>query len=232
MNPYQTLKKEAYEANMELPRQRIVIYTFGNVSALDRNKGVYAIKPSGVPYSELKPDDMVIVDLENNVVDGDLKPSSDTKTHTVLYNHFPEINGIVHTHSAYAVAWAQAKRAIPIYGTTHADHLTDDVPCTAVMSDEMIQGDYEYATGMQIIETFENLNYREIEMVLVACHGPFTWGNTAQKAVYNAVVLEELARMALFTEQINPDITPLKQALKEKHYYRKHGKNAYYGQTK
>lgn len=231
MSNYKTLKEEAYEANMELPRQKVVVYTFGNVSALNRDKGVYAIKPSGVPYADLKPEDMVIVDLENNVVEGSLKPSSDTKTHTVLYNHFPEINGVVHTHSTYAVSWAQAKRAIPIYGTTHADHLAADVPCTEVMSDELIQGDYEHSTGIQILETFKHLNYQEIEMVLVASHGPFTWGKTAAKAVYNAVVLEELAKMALFTEQINPDISRLKQALIDKHYYRKHGKNAYYGQN-
>ena len=230
MNPYQTLKEEAWQANIELYKQGVVIYTFGNVSVIDRPKGVVAIKPSGVPYNELDSKDIVVVDLDNNKVDGDLNPSSDTKTHLVLYNHFSEIAGVVHTHSTYAVSWAQAQKAIPILGTTHADHMPVDVPCTNLMTDDAIQGDYETETGHQIIETFKKLDYREIEMVLVGGHGPFTWGKTVEKAVYNAVMLEELAKMAYLTGAINPKIDRIKQSLINKHYQRKHGKNAYYGQ--
>ena len=230
---YQSLKEEAYEANLEIPRQRLAIYTFGNVSAIDRAAGVVAIKPSGVPYAELKAADMVLVDLDNRVIEGAARPSSDTKTHTLLYRHFEHIGGVCHTHSTHAVAWAQAIRPIPNLGTTHADHLTAAVPVTEVMTDEMIQGDYEHETGNQIIELFrrEKLSPEEVGMVLVACHGPFTWGKTAAKAVYNAAVLEELAKMACLTLQINPLTTSIKQTLIDKHYFRKHGKNAYYGQS-
>lgn len=226
------LKYAAWEANMEIPKQRLAIYTFGNVSAIDRASGIVAIKPSGVPYDLLQPADMVLVDLDNRVVEGNKRPSSDTKTHTLLYRHFPEIGGICHTHSTYAVAWAQAMKAIPNLGTTHADHLVAAVPVTAVMTDEMIVGDYELETGHQIINKFKEEGYSpmEVEMVLVACHGPFTWGKDAAKAVYNAGVLEELAKMAYLTLQINPLTPSIKQTLKDKHYYRKHGKNAYYGQ--
>lgn len=233
MDKYKTLREAAYEANMEIQRQRLAIYTFGNVSAIDRAAGVVAIKPSGVPYSVLKPADMVLVDLDNQVLEGNLRPSSDTKTHTLLYRHFDTIGGICHTHSTYAVAWAQAIREIPNLGTTHADHLTTAVPVTDVMSDEMILGNYEHETGNQIIDTFarQNLLPSEVEMVLVACHGPFTWGKDAAKAVYNAAVLEELAKMAYLTMQINPGIAPIKQTLVDKHYFRKHGKQAYYGQN-
>jgi L-ribulose-5-phosphate 4-epimerase len=229
-NKYDELRKQAYEANMMLPEKGLVLYTFGNVSAIDREEGVIAIKPSGVAYEELKVEDMVIVDLENNIVDGDLKPSSDTKTHVVLYRNFPETGGIVHTHSTHAVAWSQALRSIPILGTTHADHLSRDIPCTKVMSETMVQGDYEVETGNQIVQVFEGLSYKEIEMVLVASHGPFTWGKTAEKAVYNSVVLEELARMAYLTLSVNRDVPRLSPHLIDKHYTRKHGKNAYYGQ--
>ena len=217
---------------MEIPRQRLAIYTFGNVSAIDRAAGIVAIKPSGVPYDQLKVEDMVLVDLDNNVVEGNKRPSSDTKTHTFLYRHFPEIGGICHTHSTYAVAWAQATRAIPNLGTTHADHLVAAIPVTEVMSDAMILGDYEHETGQQIINLFkkDGLSPTEVEMVLVACHGPFTWGKDATKAVYNAGVLEELAKMAYLTLQINPATPLIKQSLSDKHYHRKHGKNAYYGQ--
>lgn len=233
MDKYKTLREAAYEANMEIQHQRLAIYTFGNVSAIDRAAGVVAIKPSGVPYSALKPADMVLVDLDNQVLEGNLRPSSDTKTHTLLYRHFDTIGGICHTHSTYAVAWAQAVREIPNLGTTHADHLTKAVPVTEVMSDEMILGNYEHETGNQIIDTFtrQNLSPSEVEMVLVACHGPFTWGKDAAKAVYNAAVLEELAKMAYLTMQINPAIAPIKQTLVDKHYFRKHGKQAYYGQN-
>jgi L-ribulose-5-phosphate 4-epimerase len=229
---FKTLKEEAYEANLEIQRQKLAIYTFGNVSAIDRAAGVVAIKPSGVPYSDLKPEDMVLVDLENQVIEGSKRPSSDTKTHILLYRQFEKIGGVCHTHSTYAVAWAQALRSIPNLGTTHADHLTKAIPVTEVMTDAMILGDYEHETGNQIIELFkkQNLSPDEVEMVLVASHGPFTWGKDAAKAVYNATVLEELAKMAYLTLQINPKIKPIKQSLNEKHYFRKHGKNAYYGQ--
>lgn len=230
MSQYQELKERVYEANLELPKHDLVVYTFGNVSAIDRNAGVFAIKPSGVPYDDLTPDDIVIVDLDYQVVEGKLRPSSDTKTHAVLYRNFPDIGGIVHTHSTYAVAWAQAIRSIPIFGTTHADHLQADVPVTDLMSDEMIKGDYEEETGHQILNIFENLSYEEVPMVLVARHGPFTWGKNEEKAVYNSVVLEELAKMAYLTELINPKIPRLEKALVDKHYLRKHGADAYYGQ--
>ena len=234
MSRYKSLKEEAYLANMEIPAHGLAIHTFGNASACDRDAGVFAIKPSGVPYPSLKPEDMVIVDLDGNKVEGDLNPSSDTNTHALLYRSFPSIGGIAHTHSTYAVAWAQAKRDIPIYGTTHADHLPGDVPCTAVMSDSMIKGDYEVETGNQILQEFERRGLRpeECEMVLVACHGPFTWGGNAAKAVYNSVVLEELAKMALLTEQLAPGLPRLNDALINKHYQRKHGANAYYGQDR
>jgi L-ribulose-5-phosphate 4-epimerase len=232
MSKYNDLKKQCYECNMELPRKNLVIYTFGNVSAIDRKNNIFAIKPSGVDYDKLRPEDMVICDLNNNILEGNLRPSSDTKTHALLYRNFPDIGGVVHTHSTYACSWAQAIKPIPIFGTTHADHLAADIPCTKVMTDEMIKGDYEEETGNQILEIFKDFSYKEIEMVLVACHGPFTWGKTPEKAVYNSAVLEELAKMALFTLQINPDAKGLKQSLIEKHYNRKHGKNAYYGQSK
>jgi L-ribulose-5-phosphate 4-epimerase len=229
---FKTLKEQAYEANLEIQRQKLAIYTFGNVSAIDRAAGVVAIKPSGVPYSDLKPEDMVLVDLENQVIEGSKRPSSDTKTHILLYRQFEKIGGVCHTHSTYAVAWAQALRSIPNLGTTHADHLTTAIPVTEIMTDAMILGDYEHETGNQIIELFkkQNLSPDEVEMVLVASHGPFTWGKDAAKAVYNATVLEELAKMAYLTLQINPKIKPIKKSLNEKHYFRKHGKNAYYGQ--
>jgi len=228
---YEQLKQECFDANLELPKLDLVIYNFGNVSAVDREHGVFAIKPSGVPYDELKADDMVIVCLETGkVVEGTMRPSSDTNTHLVLYRNYPTIGGVCHTHSTYAVGWAQAARPVPIYGTTHADHLATDIPCTEFMTDEAIQRDYETETGNQIVNC--NLNPSEIEMVLVAGHGPFTWGKNAAKAVYNAKVLEELCKMALITEQANPQAKRLKDTLIAKHYFRKHGANAYYGQTK
>ncbi|HMO60877.1 MAG TPA: L-ribulose-5-phosphate 4-epimerase [Ferruginibacter sp.] len=232
MSKYQHIQQEAYEANMQLPKLGLVLFTFGNVSAADRALGVFAIKPSGVPYDDLSPDKMVIVDFDGNTVEGTLRPSSDTKTHAVLYKHWDKINGIVHTHSTYATAWAQAQRDIPIFGTTHADHLTVDVPCAAPMSDDMIQGDYEYETGFQIINCFKErgLSYAEVEMILVGNHAPFTWGKTAAKAVYNSAVLETVAQMALLTEQINPNAPRLKEALIKKHFERKHGPDSYYGQ--
>jgi len=217
---------------MRLPELNLVLFTFGNASAADREQEVFAIKPSGVPYAELSPSDMTIVDFDSNIVEGDLRPSSDTKTHAVLYKNWPEICGIIHTHSTYATAWAQSLRNLPILGTTHADHLAKDVPCTKPMDDAAIQGNYEYETGRQIISEFEkrNLSYKETEMVLVGSHAPFTWGETAEQAVYNSAVLEEISKMAFLTLQIRPDTPRLKDSLIEKHYLRKHGKNAYYGQ--
>ncbi|WP_298733137.1 L-ribulose-5-phosphate 4-epimerase [uncultured Chitinophaga sp.] len=231
MSQYKTIKEQAYEANMQLPALGLVLFTFGNVSVADHQAGVFAIKPSGVPYNELTPNKMVVVDFDARVVEDNGRPSSDTKTHAVLYKHW-EIGGIVHTHSTYATAWAQAQRDIPIFGTTHADHLTTDVPCAPPMSDEMIRGDYEHQTGFQIINCFKerNLSYKEVEMILVGNHAPFTWGKTAEKAVYNAAVLEEIARMAQLTEQINPQAPTLKPSLIQKHFERKHGPGAYYGQ--
>lgn len=229
---YQQIKQAAYDANMQLPKLGLVLFTFGNVSVADHSKKVFAIKPSGVPYEELTVEKMVVVDFKNNIIEGTLRPSSDTKTHAVLYSNWEHIGSIVHTHSTYATAWAQSQRAIPIYGTTHADHNTVDIPCAPPMDDSMIEGDYEYQTGLQIINHFNSLhfNYKEVEMVLVGNHAPFTWGKDANKAVYNAAVLEELARMAYLTEQINPSAPKLKDALIKKHYERKHGADSYYGQ--
>lgn len=232
MSKYQSLREEAYEANMQLPKLGLVLFTFGNVSAADRNLGVFAIKPSGVPYDELSPEKMVIVDFDGKTVKGKFRPSSDTLTHAVLYKRWENIGGIVHTHSTYATAWAQAQRDIPIFGTTHADHNTVDIPCAPPMGDEMIQGNYEYQTGFQIINCLEErgLAYEEVEMILVGNHAPFTWGKTAAKAVYNAAVLETVAQMALLTEQINNKAPKLKDSLIRKHYERKHGPDSYYGQ--
>lgn len=232
MSKYQHIQEEAYAANMQLPKLGLVLFTFGNVSAADHDLGVFAIKPSGVAYEELSPEKMVIVDFSGKTVHGNLRPSSDTKTHAVLYNHFPAVGGIVHTHSTYATAWAQAQRDIPIFGTTHADHNTVDIPCAQPMDDLMIQGDYEHETGFQILQCLQQkgLDYREVEMILVGNHAPFTWGKTAAKAVYNSAVLESVAQMALLTEQINAQSPRLKPALIRKHYERKHGPDSYYGQ--
>lgn len=232
MSKYEHLQQEAFEANMQLPKLDLVLFTFGNVSAADRSLGVFAIKPSGVPYEELSPEKMVIVDFDGKTVEGNLRPSSDTLTHAVLYKHWEKINGIVHTHSTYATAWAQSLRDIPIYGTTHADHLTADVPCAAPMNDEMIKGDYEYETGFQIINALKekNLSYTDVEMILVGNHAPFTWAKTAAKAVYNSAVLEQLAKMAFITESVNANVLRMKDALINKHFERKHGPNSYYGQ--
>ena len=229
---YQHIKQSAYAANMQLPKPGLVIFTFGNVSAADRSLGVFAIKPSGVPYEELSPEKMVIVDFDGKTVEGKLRPSSDTKTHAVLYKHWEKIGGIVHTHSTYATAWAQAQRDIPIFGTTHADHNTVDIPCAPPMSDDMIKGDYEYETGFQIMNCLKErkLSYEEVEMILVGNHAPFSWGKTPEKAVYNSAVLESVAQMALLTEQINPKAPRLKDALIKKHFERKHGPDSYYGQ--
>lgn len=229
-SPYRELKERAFRANLEIPKRGLAIYTFGNVSAFDAERGVMAIKPSGVPYDELEVDHLVVVDLEGTVVEGKLRPSSDTPTHIVLYRNWKGLGGIVHTHSTYATGWAQARAPIPIYGTTHADHLAEDVPCTEVMSDRAVENDYEIETGNQILDCFKGRDPLKVPMVLVAGHAPFTWGATPDKAVYNAAVLEELAKMAFVTKSIDPNAERLPQSLINKHFERKHGQRAYYGQ--
>ena len=230
MASFKELKERVYEANMELPRRGLVMYTFGNASGIDRDRGVFAIKPSGVPYNELTPGHMVIVDLDNRFVDGSYNPSSDTRTHSVLYRHFPDIGGVVHTHSTYATSWAQARQPIPCYGTTHADHTPNAIPVTVPLSREQIEGDYESETGLGIVDLFAAAPYNETPMALVAGHGPFTWGESPEKAVYNSVVLEELAKMALFTRMIDSTASSLDKNLIHRHYDRKHGAKATYGQ--
>ena len=226
------LKQEVYEANMLLPKYHLVTFTWGNVSGIDREKGLFVIKPSGVDYDKLTPDSMVVVNLEGEVVEGDYRPSSDTPTHVVLYNRFQEIGGVVHTHSPWATSWAQAGRGIPCYGTTHADYLYGQVPCVRTLTKEEIETAYEKNTGVLIADEFERLAVDYIATPAVLCknHGPFTWGKDAKEAVHNAVVLEEVAKMAARCEQIDPKVNPAPQELQDKHYYRKHGKNAYYGQ--
>ena len=230
----EALRKQVYEANMELPRRGLVTYTWGNVSGIDREKGLVVIKPSGVEYNELTPENLVVLDLDGNRVEGDLNPSSDTKTHLELYKAFPTLGGIVHTHSPYAVAWAQAGRDIPCYGTTHADYFYGAVPCARHLTKEELDEDYERNTGKVIIETFTTRGIDPVAVPGVICHshGPFTWGKDAAQAVYHAVVLEKVAKMALFTRQVNPGAAPAPQYLLDKHYMRKHGPNAYYGQKK
>jgi len=232
MSKHKKIQEQAYAANMQLQELALVVFTFGNVSVADRKASVFAIKPSGIPYEELSPESMVVVDFDGKVVRGDLRPSSDTLTHAVLYKEWKDIGAVVHTHSTYATAWAQALRDIPIYGTTHADHLTVDIPCAPPMSDDMIKGQYEYETGYQIINCLKerNYSYTEVEMILVGNHAPFAWGATGRKAVYNAAVMEEVAKMAYLTEQINSNVSKMKDALIKKHWERKHGKDAYYGQ--
>lgn len=227
---YTELKREVFEANMELNRRNLVVYTWGNVSQIDRSKGVIAIKPSGVAYEVMTVDDIVVVDLENKIVEGKMRPSSDTKTHTHLYRHFETIGGVTHTHSTYATAWAQTQQAIPCYGTTHADYAYGEIPCTAVMTDAQIERDYEEETGVQITDCFKDRSPIEVPMVIVAGHAPFTWGKNGADAVYHAVILEEIARMAYLTKTLQQNTPPLKQGIVDKHYLRKHGKNAYYGQ--
>ena len=228
------LKHAVYEANMELPHRGLVTYTWGNVSGIDRERGLVVIKPSGVSYDELTPDDLVVLDLDGKVVDGKLNPSSDTKTHLELYKAFPEIGGIVHTHSPYAVGWAQAGRDIPAYGTTHADYFYGPVPCCRSLTEQEVEEDYERNTGLVIVETFRQRGLDPVHVPGAICrnHGPFTWGKDAAQAVYHAVVLEEVAKMAVYTTQIAPDAQPAPQYVLDKHFLRKHGPNAYYGQKK
>ena len=224
------LKKEVYDANMELPAHGLVIFTWGNVSAIDREKGLFVIKPSGVEYDDMRPEDMVVVDMEGNVVEGKYRPSSDTPTHLELYRAFPKIGGIVHTHSAWATSWAQAGRGIPCYGTTHADYMYGEIPCARNLTDEEVAEAYERNTGLVIAECFAKRDYEAMPAVLCKNHGPFTWGKDAHEAVHNAAVLEEVAKMAARTEMICAGVQPAPQAVQDKHYFRKHGANAYYGQ--
>ncbi|WP_074036938.1 L-ribulose-5-phosphate 4-epimerase [Exiguobacterium profundum] len=225
------LKEAVLEANLALPQHGLVTFTWGNVSGIDRNAGLVVIKPSGVPYERLTVEDMVVVDLEGNVVEGELRPSSDTPTHLALYRSLPEIGGVVHTHSPWATSWAQAKRAIPAFGTTHADYFYGEIPCTRELTDEEIATAYELETGHIILETLDELMLEAVAVpgVLVANHAPFCWGKDANEAVHNAVVLEEVAKMGLHALNLNPGLTPIKQSILDKHYLRKHGANAYYG---
>lgn len=226
------LKEEVYQSNLELVKQGLVIYTWGNVSAIDRESGLVVIKPSGVSYEKMKVEDMVVVDLDGKVVEGKMNPSSDTQTHLALYKRFADIGGIVHTHSEMATSWAQAGRAIPCYGTTHSDYFYGDIPCTRKLHEIEIKGNYEWETGNVIIETLDELGYSPLEMpgIIIFNHGPFSWGKTPKNAVHNAKVLEEVAKMAYNTERINPPVLPIDRVLLDKHYLRKHGANAYYGQ--
>ena len=226
------LKKDVYEANMELPRRGLITYTWGNVSGRDAETGYFVIKPSGVDYDKLTPDDMVVVDLTGKVIEGKYRPSSDTPTHIELYKKYPEIGGIVHTHSPEATSWAQAGRSIPLYGTTHADYFYGPIPCARSLTKEEIEGEYEKNTGLVIIETFEENGINPVYTPGVLCcnHGPFTWGKDAAEAVHNAVVLEEVAKMATKTELINPKVSTAPDTIRDKHFFRKHGANAYYGQ--
>ena len=227
------LKELVCKANLELPKYGLVTFTWGNVSGIDREKGLVVIKPSGVEYANMKPEDMVVVSLDTGeVVEGKWKPSSDTPTHLALYRAFPALGGIVHTHSRWATSWSQAGRGIPAYGTTHGDYFYGEIPCTRPLKAAEISGDYELETGHVIVETFADKNPAQIPAVLVYSHGPFAWGKDAMEAVHNAVVLEELSFMAFHTEALNATVKPMQQDLLDKHYLRKHGENAYYGQNK
>lgn len=226
----EALKQLVYEANMELPKYGLVTFTWGNVSAIDREKGLFVIKPSGVDYEKLRPEDMVVMDLEGNKVEGSYNPSSDTATHLEMYKAFPEMGGIVHTHSSWATSWAQAGRGIPCYGTTHADYMYGEIPCLRCLTKEEIDDAYEKNTGLLIVDYFKDKEYMAVPACLCKNHGPFAWGKDAREAVHNAVVLEEVAKMAARTELINPKAAPAPSELQDKHYMRKHGANAYYGQ--
>ncbi|GAA0485992.1 L-ribulose-5-phosphate 4-epimerase [Salinibacillus aidingensis] len=226
------LKQSVLEANLDLTRYGLVTFTWGNVSGISREDDLVVIKPSGVPYHALKQEDMVVVDLDGNVVEGNLNPSSDTPTHIVLYQNFPEIGGVVHTHAQASTSWAQAGKGIPALGTTHADYFYGTIPCTRPMTESEINGAYEHETGKVIVETFRDINSNEIPGVLVNSHAPFTWGKDPNEAVHNAVVLEEISKMAQQTYQLNPVISSMDQVLLDKHYLRKHGTKAYYGQKK
>lgn len=228
------LKQKVYEANMMLPKYHLVTFTWCNVSGVDRETGLFVIKPSGVPYEELRPEDMVVVDFDGNKVEGDLNPSTDTPTHAYLYKCWDNIGGVIHTHSSYATSWAQAGRGIPCYGTTHADYFYGEIPCLRTLTGEEINEGYEKNTGVLIVSEFARLKKDNIAVPGALCknHGPFAWGRDPMEAVHNAVVMEEVAKMAYRAELINPKAAPAPQELQDKHYYRKHGANAYYGQIK
>ena len=226
----EALKQDVFEANLELYRRGVVLYTWGNVSGIDRSEGVFAIKPSGVPYEEMRVEDIVLMDLEGRCVEGNRRPSSDEPTHRVLYRAFPEMGGVVHTHSPYACMFAQARRGIPCLGTTHADTFYGEIPCTRLLTDEEISGEYEAQTGTVIVERFASVMPMQVPGALVAGHGPFAWGADAADAVVHAVILEEVAKMASGTLALNPDAAPIPQSLLDRHYLRKHGAGAYYGQ--
>ena len=227
----ESLKQKVYEANMELPKRGLITYTWGNVSGIDRETGYFVIKPSGVDYDLLKPEDMVVMDLEGNKIEGHLNPSYDTPTHIELYKAYPEIGGVVHTHSPWATSWAQAGRYIPCYGTTHADYFYGDIPCARLLTENEIEENYEKNTGLVIVETIGDENPLFVPGILCSNHGPFTWGKDAHDAVHNAVVLEEVAKMASCTESRNKSSSKAPQSMQDKHFMRKHGPNAYYGQT-
>ncbi len=237
MSRYEKIKNEALQANLEIPKQKLAIFTWGNASAFDKSEGVFAIKPSGVPYSELTLQKIVVVDLDGNVVEGKLNPSSDTPTHAFLYKEFSlnmkcDVFGIVHTHSTFATSWAQALKDVPVFGTTHADHIQRSIPCTPYLSKESVQNEYEKETGKLIVDYLNNrsLSPELVNMILVGGHGPFCWGNSAKEAVYTAKTLEEICQMALYTKMIDYSASELPEYIIQKHYQRKHGKNAYYGQ--
>jgi L-ribulose-5-phosphate 4-epimerase len=228
------LKEKVFKSNIELVQRNLVIFTFGNASGIDRESGIFAIKPSGFEYKDLTPDDMVLIDLNGNIVESNLNPSSDKRTHLQLYKNFSDIGGIVHTHSRFATAWAQSKKSIQCLGTTHADYFFGEIPCTEIIRDEQIAEDYEKETGNLIIETFKNkdIDYHHMKACLVASHGPFTWGKDSNEAVFISEILEEIAQINLYSAAINPQIENIKKSLLDKHYLRKHGKYAYYGQKK
>lgn len=227
----ESLKQQVLLANQELPKQQLVIYTWGNVSGIDRERNLVVIKPSGVAYEDLTPEKMVVLDLDGNIVDGNLRPSSDTPTHLELYRRFPEVGGIVHTHSKWATIWAQACQSIPCRGTTHADYFYGDIPCTRLLTPGEVENDYELNTGRVIVERFSDIKYQATPAVLVAEHGPFAWGKDCHEAVHNSVVLEQVAQMALFTRLLSGHDDPISDHVMQKHYLRKHGPNAYYGQN-
>ena len=227
---FKELRERAYKANMALPEHGLAVLTWGNASELDRERGVFAIKPSGVPYKDLSPENMVVCDLDGAVVEGDLRPSSDMPTHAVLYQAFESVGGVVHTHSSWAVSWAQAGRSIPCYGTTHADYFFGSIPCVRGLTKDEVDGEYELNTGKVIVQGFEGIDPVAVHGVLVRNHGPFAWGKDADEAVYHAVVLEEVAKMAIRTEMVKMDVEPAPQYLQDRHFLRKHGPNAYYGQ--
>jgi len=223
------LKESVCKANLDLVRQGLVIFTWGNVSGIDRDRGLVVIKPSGISYDDMKPGDMVVMDLDGNSVEGEMKPSSDTPTHIFLYLHFPEIGGVVHTHSSWATSWAQARRSIPAYGTTHADYFYGEIPCTRPLTKEEVEDQYELNTGVVIVETFKDIDHKAVPGVLVSQHGPFSWGKDEHDAVFNARVIDEVAKMAFYTETLG-NAPPVDAYLLNKHYIRKHGRDAYYGQ--